>query len=72
MNRLLALLPLLLTHQLAFAVEGEVPQETVGMTGVIAFLVVCAVVVAIGIWYVNKSSHMTAEERSSTHIDPDK
>ena len=72
MKRLLALLPLLFSYGLAFAAEGEVPQETVGMGGVIAFLVLCVVVVGVGVWYVNKSSKMTDKERSGDKIGEDK
>ncbi len=72
MNRLLALLPSLLIYQLAFAADAEVPQETVGMGGVIAFLVVCVVMAGVGAWYVNKSSKMTDAERSGDKIGQDK
>ena len=65
MNRFLAVLPLLLLNSLAFAVEeGEVPMETVGIGGIVAFFVICAAMTWAFVWYTNKSSKMTDEEKS--------
>ena len=69
MNRILAVLPLLFSYSLAFAVEqGEAPMETVGIVGVVAFFVICAAMTWAFIWYTNKSSKMTDEERSGTKV----
>jgi hypothetical protein len=71
MYRLPALLPILFSG-LAFAEAGEVPQETVGMGGIIGFFVICAVMVAVFFWYTNKTSKMSEAERAGDKIDADK
>ena len=51
MTRLLSLLAALFSCSLAFAETGEVPTETVGSGGIIAFFVVCIVLVGVFFWY---------------------
>ncbi|OGT79288.1 MAG: hypothetical protein A3H91_05455 [Gammaproteobacteria bacterium RIFCSPLOWO2_02_FULL_61_13] len=51
MTRLLTLLAALFSCSLAFAEEGEVPMETVGIGGIIGFFVVCIVMAGIFFWY---------------------
>ncbi|MFM9967162.1 MAG: hypothetical protein ACKVQK_01985 [Burkholderiales bacterium] len=72
MYRLLALVTLAIPYAQTLAAEGEVPQETAGMGGVIGFLVVFLVVIGVGFWYVSKTSKMTDEERSGDKIGEDK
>ena len=56
MTRLLTLLSALFSCGLAFAEEGEVPMETVGIGGIIAFFVVCIVMAGIFFWYMRPGS----------------
>ena len=67
MNRLLALLPTLLFYGLAFA-EEEKPVETVGAGGIIAFFVVCIVLVVAFVFLTNKSSKKSAEEKAGDKL----
>ena len=68
MSRLLAILPALFAYSFAFAEEGEVPMETVGMGGIIAFFVVCIVMAVAFVWYTNKSSKQSAAEKAGDKI----
>ena len=65
--RLIALFPALFAFGLAFA-EEEKPVETVGAGGIIAFFVVCIVLVALFVWLTNKSSKKSAEERAGDKL----
>ena len=51
MFRLLTLVTALFSCGLAFAEEGEVPMETVGSGGIIAFFVVCIVMAGVFFWF---------------------
>jgi hypothetical protein len=69
MTRLLAFLTAFFSYSLAFAVEqGEVPMETVGMGGIIAFFVVCIVMTVAFIKLTNKGSKQTPEERAGDKL----
>ena len=56
MTRLPTLLIALFSGGLAFAEEGEVPMETVGVGGIIGFFVVCIIRVGIFFWYMRPSA----------------
>jgi len=51
MIRLLTLVTTLFSCGLAFAETGEVPTETVGTGGIIAFFVVCIALAGVFLWY---------------------
>jgi len=53
--RLLAVLPALFFFSLGFAETGEVPMESVGAGGIIAFFVVCIAMVGVFFWYMRPS-----------------
>jgi hypothetical protein len=68
MTRLLAILPALLFCSLGFAETGEVPMETVGTGGIIAFFVVCIAMVVAFVYLTNKSSKKSAEEKAGDKL----
>ncbi|MFM9972252.1 MAG: hypothetical protein ACKVQK_28045 [Burkholderiales bacterium] len=68
MQKLIATLFALSTYGLAFAETGEVPQETVGMGGIIAFFVVSIVLVVAFVMLTNKNSKKTDEERAGDKL----
>ena len=51
MIRLFAVLTALLSYSFAFAETSEVPMETVGTGGIIAFFVVCIALAGGFFWY---------------------
>ena len=51
MNRSLAILPALFSCSLAFAETGEVPMETVGTGGILAFFAVCIAMAGVFFWF---------------------
>ena len=69
MIRMLAVLTTLFSYSLAFAEEGEVPMETVGSGGIIAFFVVCIAMAVAFVWLTNKSSKKSAAEKAGDKLD---
>jgi len=72
MFRLLTLLTALISSSLAFAEEGEVPMEMAGTGAIIAFFVICIVMIVWFVWLTNKSSKKSAEEKAGDKIGQDK
>ena len=68
MSRLLAILPALFASSLAFAEEGEVPMETVGTGGIVAFFAICLAMAVAFVYLTNKSSKKSAEEKAGDKI----
>jgi len=68
MNRLLAALPALLSYGIAFAETAEEPMESAGMGGIIGFFVVCIVMVVAFVWYTNKSSQQSPQEKAGDKL----
>ena len=61
MIRLFTLLPALFAFRLAFAIDqAEAPVETVGVGGIIAFFLVCIVLVVAFVMLTNKASKKAA------------
>ena len=68
MNQFFAVLFALLSISPAFAEQGEVPMETVGSGGIIAFFVICVVMIVAFVVLTNKSSKKSAEEKAGDKI----
>jgi hypothetical protein len=68
MNRIIPLLLALTAYGTAFAENEEVPMETAGTGGIIAFFVVCIALAVAFVWMTNKSSKKSEEERSGDKI----
>lgn len=68
MFRLIATFISLATCGLAFAETGEVPMETVGTGGLVAFFVICLVLVVAFVWLTNKGSKQSSEERAGDKL----
>jgi hypothetical protein len=68
MNRIIAALLTLFASATAFAETGEVPMETAGTGGIIAFFVICIALAVAFVWMTNKNSKKSQEERSGDKL----
>ncbi len=68
MTRIIAALLTLFANTTAFAETGEVPMETAGTGGIIAFFVICIALAVAFVWMTNKNSKKTDEERAGDKI----